>query len=507
MAMKNRNPRNRARASAAAADFRLRRDLAAMSAQDRLALPPEVVESFFRLPDLNEIAVVWKEDDLGPRPNLPFDFVDAAPPTGDYLFLRKPTDDRAREIWCVRMRPERGPKGERWSTQFDRADVARAVDAYIRYFAVVRDEVLNGIAPESRLVADVLHDYAVLIAARHAARELSQKGFENYCDEIKRLVPVIDGQRVGDLTHAHGKALAATLAASYGPGVVARTMHALRRAVEEVLSTPRRPYVAAFQPPRVPKTPRRSFTTEEMLRVPLAAENNWIWDAEANDWKTAVDPETGLTVRVGRPAHVADMAWGFARFFVVGHVFGSRRAINWAFKWVDDGGPFIDVVEGICHRLGKAEQGNDVKPRGSCPIPQAYLPMFKAWREADRAAGIDYVVHNWAGEPMRYLYRPAWEGLLEAAGAQKLTPHALKHTCVDVLRRSGCSAESAAAYLYTDPETLRAYYGTWGFDTMRMAADTLSTFGVEYRMAPSLAPLDVPFDPRKPANDNRRRAA
>jgi hypothetical protein len=419
---------------------------------------------------------------LGTRPAGPYRFVEEAPRDGDYLFLRKPTRDRKHAYWSVKMRAKVGPRGAKWSTKCLLEELERAVVRYIGYFAELRNLHLNGVSPLSRLVTDVLSDFVTMSSQRcHGAETIGTKRHDAVLGATKLLIPYVDGMRVGDIGPGFTDPFMAWATADKpnGAGITHNSacgvLYLLRHALESVLVTATSRYVAPFEIPAVKYSPIEVFSPDDIVRVPIAAETGWIWDTEANDWMTEIDPQTGLRVRVVRRSDSARAARPYGRLFWMGVIFGARLTVILNTSWTaESGGPWLDLEHGIYYKLGSKEDENGVKLKGACQIPPEHLPMLRDWRADDARRGFNRLFHLWDGgspfEPNRLI----WYALLEAAGARGLKIHCLRHTCVMIMRTSGVPMEAAMAYLEATARTLRRY-GKWDFRVQGPAVQALGS--------------------------------
>jgi integrase len=464
---------NRAAAPASGAHdlgpgYSARRAPVATSFRDKLAMPTEAVEAFYALPRPEDVVVVFP----GQR----------APRHGDYLYFRKPAKDRTTGYWCVKMRPAQGPKGKRWSTECGFDELERARQVYINYLAELRKVRLGQVDPDGRPVPEILLRFVKHMSGRHHHSLLITSGrLEAVMSGVGRLAPFVTDMLVGDVTRDFSPdymawAKAPTPAGGgYAHNTARASVIVMREALETVLSDTWNHYLVPFEIPKPEVTIIDVFTPDDIDHVPIAAETGWIWDRDANDWRTVIDPATGLKRRAQRRTDAVRAAAPYGRLFLLGVIFGSRLKVNLNLTWTDEGGPWLDLAKGICHRLGRKERETD-KEKGDCRIPSEHLPTLRQWKSLDVLRGINHVVHTWDGHALREATYAAWYNLLEAAGAQPLKVHCLKHTCVTIMRVSGVPLESAAAYLSTRADTLTRTYGKqWDFRVQGPAVEALGS--------------------------------
>lgn len=484
--------------------YAARRAPVATSFRDRLAMPTEAVEAFYALPRPEDVVVVFP----GQR----------APRHGDFIYFRKPGKDRKNGYWCVRMRPAEGPKGDRWSTECGFDELERARQVYINYLTELRKIRLGQVDPDGRPVPEILLRFVRHMSARHHHSLLITSGrLASVMSGVSRLALFVTDMRVGDVTRDFSPDYMAWAKApkpaggGYAHNTARGSVIAMREALETMLSDTWNHYRVPFEIPRREVTIVDVFTPVDIDNVPLAAENGWIWDRDRNDWQTVVDPATGLTRRAQRRTEVARAALPYGRLFLLGVIFGSRLQVNLDLTWTDEGGPWLDLAKGVCHRIGTDEEETD-KEKGACRIPREHLPTLRQWKSLDLLRGINHVVHTWDGHALKEATYQVWYSLLEAAGAKRLKIHCLKHTCVTIMRVSGVPLESAAAYLSTRSDTLEATYGKhWDFRVQGPAAEALGSLAdfrkwhaLELADQASLAAAQAELDA---VNDNEADAA
>jgi hypothetical protein len=295
----------------------------------------------------------------------------------------------------------------------------------------------------------------------------------------RRLAQWIDDMRVGDVdkfTSAKWMGWAKALmpaGGGYSHNTAFADIYVLRAALETVLNSDNVLYQAPFEMPAEAPTSNEAFTPDEIARVPVAAATGRIWDAEAKDWK-----RDGNGAFVLRRTEVARAAKPYGRMFQLGVWFGSRSGVMFKLSWTDNGGPWIDLDRKIFHRLGKEEE-ETTKRKGFCDIPDEVVPILRAWRDEDIARGCDRVVHTWDDGPIAETNHKVWDRLLEAAGAQPLNPHCLKHTCVWILKLEEVPLAAAADYLFTWPHTLVKHYGPdWDARSTSRAAQAIGSMKI-----------------------------
>ena len=433
--------------------------------QRRLEMTAPEVEAFFRLPSPDEVAVVWPGE-VAPRDGQ------------DYLFVRRATADRSRDTWWVKLRPARGGKGARWSTgaTYDeserltparRPQLDRAKQAYLAFLASERRAELGAKSPKTLFVVDVLADFVRTTVQRHETlKRITLATAHRVMDSVRRLGAAFDGKRIRAIDAGSSAAyleFAKLPKTAGGLGIrhntAAGDVAIFRRALETQLSTTESSYRAPFEIPATEKVVHGLFSPAEIGRVPVAAFEGRIWDPKAGDWRRRIDPATGSAVYDARPRRIARAALPYGRLFLLGLWFGSRPGVHLRLTWRDEGGgPWLDLDEPRLHRLGRAETATD-KRKGSCPVPDAYLPTLRRWRDHDLAHGCFHVVHTFDFAPLARTDYKVWGALLEAAGVRRLGLHSCKHTLVQAARRAGVPLSSLAAYLFTTVKTLEERYG------------------------------------------------
>ncbi|MCW2276533.1 hypothetical protein GJ654_20345 [Rhodoblastus acidophilus] len=454
-------------------DFVARRGFLGIPFAERLGLPREAIESYFALPSDAEIEVVMP----GER---------ARRGGGDYLYVVPADSCHRHDRWFVRMRPARGGVKERWSTCCRIDELDRAKAKYLACLSKLRAHHLNRVSPTARPVADVLTEFVALSSHRHHVLGKISGGYlASVFYSVERLIRWIGDMHVGDVdkfTSARWMEWAKGAmpgGGGYSHNTAFADVYMLRAALEAVLNTDDVLYRAPFEMPAEAPTSNEAFTPGDIARVPVAAETGRIWDAGTGDWK-----RDGDGAYVLRRTEIARAARPYGRFFLLGVWFGSRTKVNLNLSWTDNGGPWIDLDRKLLHRLGKNEE-ESAKRRGFCDIPDTIVPILRAWRDEDLAHGCDRVLHTWDYGPIAETCYQVWYGLLEAAGAQRLNPHCLKHTCVWILKLEEVPLASAADYLFTWPHTLVKRYGPdWDARSTSRAAQAIGSmklFNERYR--------------------------
>lgn len=172
--------------------------------------------------------------------------------------------------------------------------------------------------------------------------------------------------------------------------------------------------------------------------------------------------DTGRIIR--RPKSTRTQRKRTARLIIIALYSGSRHGAIRESSWLPRmDGPWIDVDRGILHRRGIAEKETD-KRRPPARIPPRLLAHLRRWREADLAAGRQWVISVGA-EKIAGKVRKGWIGARTDGRTMcdtlpaSATPHWLRHTAGTWLAQGGASVREGADYLGMSEEVFeRVYY-------------------------------------------------
>ncbi|GJE79133.1 hypothetical protein CJNNKLLH_0459 [Methylorubrum thiocyanatum] len=216
----------------------------------------------------------------------------------------------------------------------------------------------------------------------------------------------------------------------------------------------------------------------EVARI-LWAIRGRVWDVATQDWKreTVVD-DTGkvVTRHVMRDPEMIANRKVLRRLVTLGLYTGTRGGAMRDLRWEcsADGG-CIDVDGRYIHRRGFGLDPSKGKPRASSRISRKLASTVARWRQADQAAGIDYIIHQPNGE--RYLSTPMWlwnSVMADAGIGSDVVRHTLRHTAATWLRIARVDVRAAADLLGMSIQTMVRIYGQWTLEGQDDAADALA---------------------------------
>jgi integrase len=172
------------------------------------------------------------------------------------------------------------------------------------------------------------------------------------------------------------------------------------------------------------------------------------------------------------------------RFCEIGFYSGTRKAAILNLGWTPAyHHGWIDFSVCTLYRSGP-KQPKTRKRQTPCRIHDRLLPRLIEWREKDRAAGIDWVIH-FRGERIKYMgiafkraCRLAGLDRREIDGTSRVkvngpglpSPHILRHTRATLMLRAGLSIEETAQYLGMSARMVETVYGHHHVEYQRRAA-------------------------------------
>lgn len=201
------------------------------------------------------------------------------------------------------------------------------------------------------------------------------------------------------------------------------------------------------------------LTEREYVRLFKAAQG-WAWTSTCLSTR---EPE--WTRSPGWHTDEADTSDHLERFCEVAYRTGSRAADILGLGWtraLDHG--WVDIPGMTIHRSGPKE-AKTRKRAPPCRIPDRLYPRLLAWREADMAKGIDWVVHE-HGKPLARLSKGFRGAAIRACldrrdidGSYRVgnadpaddtglpTPHVLRHTRATLMMRAGVPPHEVGEFL------------------------------------------------------------
>ena len=161
-----------------------------------------------------------------------------------------------------------------------------------------------------------------------------------------------------------------------------------------------------------------------------------------------------------------------ARFILIGLYTGTRAsAIGSASPYRDSGHSFVDLEEGIFHRLPIGRRSTK-KRQTPAPIPVRLLAHMKRW--VSRGLVTSHFV-EWNGAPVKSVKTGFEHAVVLAGLSGKVIPHTLRHTAATWLMQRGVPIWQAAGYLGMSVLTLERNYAHHHPDYMRAAAQAITS--------------------------------
>jgi integrase len=173
--------------------------------------------------------------------------------------------------------------------------------------------------------------------------------------------------------------------------------------------------------------------------------------------------------------HHDKINYRLARFIITGYLTGTRKDRIFHLQWIESlYAGWIDLDRGVLHRKGAAER--DTKKRApSVPLGDRLYAHMRRWR---RLSARFLIEHN--GKPISSI-ADAWETACELAGLdrpvghpERVTPHALRHSCASWLLQAGRSAWQVGEFIGMSEAEVNRTYGHINDETQRATANTVT---------------------------------
>ena len=381
-------------------------------------------------------------------------------------------DERPFGKWCLQPRmADKGrssdvvylyrPNGSRVSTRVPVSSDDWELRAELRARAVIameRDALLSRIAPEMVPVCDLLGDYLDAAGARADRGEIKEGSIVDYRKRVARLAIYLKETTVDKVGPDFPDRYFTWIEEQgFSFNTAIDDLSLLRRGINEAMSRRKSSLRVHYHLPLRRGSEKRPFTPPEFDRYLLAA-LGFVFKNEHTLLMEA-DPDTGEMRPVRRsPEEIARRA----PFFIavqIGVGTGTRKMATCELSWVNVGGPWIDLDEGVLHRIGD-NQRETSKRRGHALLSQELLDLLRPIAEADLKSGCIWVVHDANGRRLQTLDVHVWREILKDACVEKRVYHATKDTAVQIARTEKMPLHDTAEYFRTTPRTLTMHYGS-----------------------------------------------
>jgi hypothetical protein len=369
------------------------------------------------------------------------------------------------------------PDGSRISTRIAVGDdnwEERIQVAAHASIALARDSALARLAPEQVKVCDLLSEYIDAAAARTRRNRLKPASLECYRKSVKRLAKFLGEATLAEVgDHTVDDYFDRCRDEGLAFNVAVEDLALLRRGGNEALKRRRCPTWFTYSLPAHQPAEKNPYKPPELDRLEAAALGHRFVDADTMLMET--DPATGEQVPALLPPSERLARQPLFRSIIIGGVTGTRKQAMCELAWVNNGGPWIDVDEGVLHRQGEFQQASKNKRRGVCLLPEQLLEILRPMRDADLEAGVIWVLHDVRGNRLTTIGHDEWEELHKDACVPYRVFHALKDTAVQRARVSGVRLSDAAEYFQTTPKTLLAHYGAdWDLGLQIPVAESIA---------------------------------
>lgn len=370
---------------------------------------------------------------------------DGESPLPNSLFVRKADKGRDNDYWYFNQ--EIGGVAKRKSTGCKAGDRDGAIAWALAHMARLADRAKARVAPEAIPACDVFAEYAKIARGKARRDEIKACTLKGYLQKLRLLGRCFRDASVADLQAGGSRRFIEWCEArGYAPNVAVNGNNVCKRAVNAVMRDRGSAYRLDFHVGRRKPKPKKPFTPEEMDRIMDRIENG-----------TVYGPDLKPIGRCTREQLLASIPFVTAVPLMVES--GTRHEAACQVSLTDPSGPFIDLDAGILYRRGQMEVDTDNKRRGACVLSSAYMAKLRPVAEAAIARGVESLVHDRHGRPVKRLRLEVWRAILKDAQVPYRVLHCLKDTAVQIARLEGVPLYAAAERFATTPETLVAFYG------------------------------------------------
>jgi integrase len=270
-------------------------------------------------------------------------------------------------------------------------------------------------------------------------RQFAKRSLRTHLGSMKKALSMIGRKAVS----AIGKRdLSAVLQAEIASGVSAKTVHNHMGTLATVIRWAyKRGIIDAL--PQFPERPR--FAVPQL-----------------------VPPSQDELARIleAAPLHVQ-------RVIVIGAKLGLRVGPSELFRlrWED-----VDLDRALVHV--RAARKNPNEPMRDVPIMRTLLPVFRAWRDADAAAGEEYVIH-YGHKPVESILL-SWKATLRRAGiTRRIRPYDLRHAFATDAIANGADMGTVSKLMgHANLEMIFKHYQHVATEQKRQAVESLPELDV-----------------------------
>lgn len=304
--------------------------------------------------------------------------------------------------------------GKRESASFETRGEAEKEDSLIKHRLRFERESFAG----EPTVEKVDFTLEAVVIAYIREKQFDKKGVCKILDAMRLPLSMFGGKALQAITTAD---LEAALEQHQAKGVKPVTVRGRMKVLRAVLRwASEKDYC---QPLRFPKLPPAIY---EKLVPPTASELEAIMAAASEHIRRVVVIGAQCGVRVG-PCELFRLTWHD-----------------------------VDLDLGILRVHGSKK--NLAAPWREVPIRESLLPLFRAWHEADAAAGVEYLIH-YDGKPVTSI-KGAWHAALQRAGiTRRIRPYDLRHAFATELIAAGVDIGTVAKLMgHSGPAMLLTHY-------------------------------------------------
>jgi hypothetical protein len=308
----------------------------------------------------------------------------------------------------------------------------------LTYLSRKIDNALARLGPEEIRVVDLLDKYVAMVKRQLAMGQITRGTKIGYCAGVERLKQCFAAATVADVV-AGGRERYYDWGAERGQAAnsLMEDANTLKRAINWTLEAAGSAFRVSYWVGLRKPAARVALDPDEYTRVLNVLENHVRYDE--NLQIVMVRDRTTDEERPWRaPPAVQRARVPFQRAFPMIIDTGTRNAValrtTWTGARTETGvkSPHLDPDSGIYIRNPVLQPETPEKQKGLCVASPQFQTESGEWMDEDLDAGIEYVVHDWRGRPVKALSAQVWATLLKHARVRHRKFYSTKHTAVTI---------------------------------------------------------------------------
>ncbi len=377
------------------------------------------------------------------------------------LWPRLPDKGRTRTIYY--WLDETAGRIKPISTGYDLDDLDGAL-AWVLCFLSRKGEIaMMRLAPEEIPLDDLFDKYLEMVGNQHRLGQITDYTKKGYEDGIARLRACFGDATVMDIVEGGRERFYNSPAArGYAVASLQEDATTLKRAINWPLEAAGSAFRVSFWVGEKKPAGRVAVNPDEYLRIMHVLKTNQKFDGDFNvvmvrDEKTG-EPRPWKARLASQRARVP-----FTRAFPLIIDTGTRSAVALLTGWFpapegEPPRPYLDPDSGLYVRNPLLEPETPEKRKGLCLLSPEFQATARAWMKEDLDNGVDHVVHDWRGDPVKHLDDGVWKNVLRDARVRRRKFYAAKHTAVTIAATEGVTLQQMGQRFNVRPETLANVY-------------------------------------------------